>query len=80
MVIAIYDTVGNVWEWCADGWHGNYNNAPTDGSVWKKGNKYRVMRGGSWFNVPYNTRTAVRDRYVNPGSNIDFRLVGVRTF
>ncbi|MFP4007156.1 MAG: SUMF1/EgtB/PvdO family nonheme iron enzyme [Spirulinaceae cyanobacterium] len=25
---------GNVWEWCADPRHDNYNGAPTDGKVW----------------------------------------------
>ena len=25
---------GNVWEWCADDWHSNYQGAPTDGSAW----------------------------------------------
>ena len=27
---------GNVWEWCADIWHADYKNAPTDGSAWLK--------------------------------------------
>lgn len=47
----LYDMHGNVWEWCQDVWHGNYNGAPTDGSAWESGgnSQSRLLRGGSWL-------------------------------
>lgn len=59
----LYDMSGNVFEWCADHWHGNYKGAPTDGSVWIKGGdqKRRVVRGGSWFDDGFNCRVSYRD-------------------
>ncbi len=45
---------GNVFEWCEDYYHSNYQGAPDDGSAWideDRTNTNRVMRGGSWLVV-----------------------------
>jgi formylglycine-generating enzyme required for sulfatase activity len=58
----LYDMHGNVWEWCLDDWHGNYENAPIDGSAWVDGSSsYKVLRGGSWYVDPSHCRSAARN-------------------
>ena len=75
----LYDMHGNVFEWCADDFHENYNGAPTDGSVWLNGDKDKVrLRGGSWADNPTYCRSAFRgncDRRDDRSINIGFRLV-----
>ncbi len=72
----LYDMHGNVWEWCQDNWHGNYEDAPEDGSAWLSGtSNTKVRRGGSWFSYPDDCRSAYRD-----GNSSDNRinLIGFR--
>jgi formylglycine-generating enzyme required for sulfatase activity len=78
----LYDMCGNVWEWCEDGWHENYINAPINGSAWTSLSSKRVLRGGSWFSYPLFCRSAsrydsIRDERVNFNYNIGFRVVCV---
>ena len=63
----LYDMHGNVWEWCEDDWHKNYEGAPQDSSAWINKDKdkdkdklNKVLRGGSWFNFPRDCRSAYR--------------------
>jgi len=58
----LYDMHGNVWEWCQDCWHENYNNAPVNGAAWNDNHFRRVLRGGYWTYLPRHCRAVSRYR------------------
>jgi len=76
----LFDLHGNAWEWISDCWHEDYTGAPNDSTAWLDENSgnctERVLRGGSWDNIPEHIRSGARhhissdSRYVNVG----FRL------
>ncbi len=73
------DMHGNVWEWCADEWHDNYENAASDGKLWLNGDDSRSpLRGGSWDFNPDYCRSAIRNYNLwrdNHNYYISFRVV-----
>jgi formylglycine-generating enzyme required for sulfatase activity len=74
----LYDMEGNVWEWCEDRWHPNYQGAPNDGSEWRGGDeRRRILRGGSWDYGPESLRSAYRDKatdFMYRSSDYGFRV------
>lgn len=78
----IYDTAGNVWEWC-DEWYDRqaYRTSakadPTSRRDPEKNMTNRVIRGGAWLNEVDAARVANRN-WFRPGfrnSNIGFRVL-----
>lgn len=71
-----YDMHGYCWEWCLDGWHDGYKDAPADGAARIKPDaKEFVIRGGAWTDKADMCTSAFR-----AGKPADFRgpHVGIR--
>ena len=73
----LQDVHGNVWEWVEDCYSPSYDGTPADGSAWTAGScRYRVLRGGSWYQVMTAARAANRN-WADPAyrsNDIGFRV------
>ena len=72
------DMAGNVWQWVQDKYQDSYKDAPVDGSAFEGAGSYRVMRGGSFYNVVARYLRADYRYYNDPGfrgDGVGFRLV-----
>lgn len=74
----MYDTYGNVWEWCND-WFGAeyYAQSPTVNPAGPESGQERVLRGGSYANSAYFSQSGVRSRIMpsRGDGTIGFRVV-----
>jgi formylglycine-generating enzyme required for sulfatase activity len=71
----LFDTTGNVYSWTQDCWHSNYRGAPVNGSAWEGwGCDDRVVRGGSWHDVPWWLRAAHRSKQHSSRDDVGFRV------
>lgn len=56
------DMSGNVWEWVNDWFDENYyQKSPFQNPHGPKSGKYRILRGGSWYNNSYRVRVSHRN-------------------
>ena len=60
----LHNMHGNAAEWVQDCWNESYRGAPNDGSAWERERcPLRVVRGGSWKELPRSLRSANREKY-----------------
>jgi uncharacterized protein (TIGR02996 family) len=80
--LGLYDTHGNVWEWCSDFYDRDYyGESPRLDPTGPSAGVQRVIRGGSWDSYGWGCRAALRDGWAADDRTqwMGLRAAAVRT-
>lgn len=73
----LVDMCGNIWEWCEDGHHPNYDSGPSDHRPRHSEGQTKSLRGSAWMHPPGGVRSAMR---IGISQNSRTSIFGARLF
>ena len=74
--LGLYDMSGNVYEWCEDVYDEHaYSKHSSNNPIYRGGSSFRVLRGGSWYDLPRDVRCSNRDYNLR---GFRYNIVGFR--
>ncbi len=75
--LGLYDTLGNVWEWCQDR-YGPYSSGSVTNPTGPATGSFRLLRGGAWAHGEGGCRASQRNSLQPDNSNLYFGFRAAR--